>query len=62
MVEVGSLSELDLTDEELIGIAMEQLGLTRDMATLMLAIERGEVEGDVVGLGSGEVGSREVGN
>lgn len=37
-----------LTDDELVIIAREQLGMDEEDARLMLAIERGETDGDVI--------------
>lgn len=36
------------TEEETIAITMEVLGVTREQAQVILAIERGESDGDVV--------------
>ena len=36
------------TEEETIAITMEALGVSREEALVILAIERGESEGDVV--------------
>lgn len=38
----------NLTDEELVEFAMKELGMGEEDVWLMLAIERGEVDGDVV--------------
>jgi|GEM_PF-4751865 len=47
-----TLSEIgkkqNLTDAQLIKLAKEQLGMSEEEATLMLAIERGEIDGDIV--------------
>lgn len=45
------------TEEETIAITMEVLGVTREQALVILAIERGETEGDVVVMEPGQEGS-----
>jgi hypothetical protein len=37
-----------MTDDELIQLAKEKLGMDAEDAALMLAIERGETDGDVI--------------
>jgi len=41
-------SELDLSDEQIIRIIMEQTNSTEEEARFILAVERGEIDGDVV--------------
>ncbi len=40
--------ESGMTDEELIKLIQEQLGIGAEDAALMLAIDRGEVDGDII--------------
>lgn len=42
--------EHNLTDEELIEFAKKTLGMDEEDIWLMLAIERGEVDGDIIEL------------
>lgn len=44
------LSDLPLTDDEIIDIAVSQLGMSPLEASMMLAIERGEIYGDLVAI------------
>ncbi len=45
------------TEEETIAITMKALGVSREQALVILAIERGETEGDVVVIEPDQEGS-----
>lgn len=45
---LAELIEQGLSREDALEIAVEQLGMDRDVAEFVLAVERGEIEGDVV--------------
>lgn len=50
MAEIITLKELadEVGDDEAIRIAVEQLGMLEDYARFVLAMERGEVDGDII--------------
>lgn len=46
--ESHRLSDLPLSDDEIIKIAVTQLGMTESYARFVLAMERGQIHGDVI--------------